>query len=291
MCTPTAQIVRKSLREFRELAVLVHADAHRTSVGDLPPRWAAEEETSPWQRTYAGYTCAAEDVPELTWLTYRHWSCQAPPGNRLAEVPPLDNYGYNRGVSRMLNVASDLLLTARVRTTGSGRIALSAHDGRETWQAELKVEQGIVRRVTLAREGVPVGEWESEVSLQEATQLEWAVCDRQVLLSLAGKQVFAHEYERGEAPWVPGSRPLALAAAGLKLEVEELTIWRDLVYLNPRGLLQDWQTDSELGDDELWLLGDNCPVSRDSRNWPGSGVKMGDVLGPVWFSPVGEQGR
>jgi len=59
-------------------------------------------------------------------------------------------------------------------------------------------------------------------------------------------------------------------------------IWRDIYYLDPDGLSRPWQAPSPLTQDEYALLGDNQPVSVDSRHWTPAGVRKQEILGIVY---------
>ena len=75
----------------------------------------------------------------------------------------------------------------------------------------------------------------------------------------------------------PGDEsPIALGVRGGALSVSNLKIFRDVYYTSalgsiprhPYGVNEPYA----LKDDEYFVLGDNSPVSNDSRFWPGSPV-------------------
>ena len=83
--------------------------------------------------------------------------------------------------------------------------------------------------------------------------------------------------------------PVALGVRGGALEVDDLRIYRDIYYTSslantPRHS-QGMVTDVRLGQDEYFVLGDNSPVSNDSRFWnegpgrPGLDVRWEAVSG------------
>ncbi len=55
------------------------------------------------------------------------------------------------------------------------------------------------------------------------------------------------------------------------VELTELKLLRDIYYTHPRGIYSRWALDQpyQLADDEYLMLGDNSPLSEDSRFWPG----------------------
>jgi hypothetical protein len=71
---------------------------------------------------------------------------------------------------------------------------------------------------------------------------------------------------------------------GDSLQIDDLKVWRDIYYLDPQGLSRSWEMPAPLGESEFALLGDNQPVSIDSRNWE-SGVGRRAILGLVYRAP------
>jgi hypothetical protein len=65
------------------------------------------------------------------------------------------------------------------------------------------------------------------------------------------------------------------------LEVTQLKVWRDIHYLPPSGLDEPWQAPAAQSG-HVALLGDNPPVSDDSRQWPGGSVPASTILGRVY---------
>ena len=76
--------------------------------------------------------------------------------------------------------------------------------------------------------------------------------------------------------------PVALGVRGGALEVNDLRIYRDIYYTSalantPRHS-QGMATDVKLGRDEYFVLGDNSPVSNDSRFWNEGPVVRGSMF-------------
>jgi signal peptidase I len=325
------RVARKTLPQFRDTAVLVYDsgfEPRRTS--GLPARWRATADSS-WTRIPEGFYCrsASPRGTEADWLTYHHWRCFASPLPRTDEYAVLDNYGYNQDESRQLHRVSDLMLVAHLRLAdedarGGGSVTLRGYDGR-TWA--VAVLEFPVRRASLYRGSSCV----TSAPLPPAAYardvlLEFALFDRQVILSVDGQVVIAWQDDGGadagsanriaertarlpdpsqavmnlglgtETPQ-PGtsaaprlddttempasSQPFSIAADGLCIVIRRLQVFRDVYYLDPPGLGRNWSAPAPLGSDEVLVLGDNVPVSRDSRHWERPGVPTERILGPV----------
>jgi hypothetical protein len=85
-------------------------------------------------------------------------------------------------------------------------------------------------------------------------------------LAVDGEVVLQAPFDRSDRPLAPTSRPLAIGARQVDAQVEQLCTFRDVHYLDPRGFGEPWEAPA-LADDELFVLGDNVPISRDSRAW------------------------
>jgi hypothetical protein len=73
------------------------------------------------------------------------------------------------------------------------------------------------------------------------------------------------------------------------MRVSELKVWRDLYYLDPEETGADWEAERPLPAGSYALLGDNIPVSIDSRQWS-QGVPRDSIRGIVYrpFWSAGE---
>ena len=117
-------LVRKSIEQFREMAILLFDTYYRPKLTtDIPDRFQPVGPRSHWQRLATGYQFDAPNVmasnaesrssSELDQLLYQHWACmpdQVPKKDRTATSPVADHYCYNHGLSRgQLLPVSDLL--------------------------------------------------------------------------------------------------------------------------------------------------------------------------------------
>ena len=277
------QIVRKALRDGRASRILVHDNAFQPGKSpELPARWQPAEADSRWEAEGSGFRIApgASATSRWDWLEYHHWACTQTPAPRTRLVPVLDNDSFNQNLSRQLNAVSDVRLTCRVRIEGQGRLALAAVDGNERFQAVLDAGR---LQVVLSRDGAPLLHTPvAPEALRGQVEIEFGLCDQQVLLSLAGRLLVQHAYERTGISQAEVLHPLAVGASDLGVEVDHLKVWRDIYYVDPLGTSRPWQAEQPLGSDQFGLLGDNPPVSIDARHWPSSGGTLqSQLIGPV----------
>ena len=115
--------------------------------------------------------------------------------------------------------------------------------------------------------------------------LELALCDRQIVFAIDRHVVLYHSYEVGNDAYVPTPRPLRIGTDGLSATIRRLQVYRDLYYLGPFGMDRNWSAPERLGSDQLFVIGDNVPISRDSRHWVPSGVPGQRLLGRVLQGP------
>jgi signal peptidase I len=268
------RMLRKPLDVFRRIAVLVYDDDYRPEpTGKLPSRWAPEQPGD--------------------WVNvYHHWPGLPPPSRRVLASPVFDHYGYNQAASRSLNEVRDLMLQCRVSFQGPGILAVRCDDGTHRWEIHVSIntisdvtEANRLCHLTLRRD-------EQNVSASTTPAMDWtqprrvefALVDGQIFLAIGGTIVLTHVDEhRAKNPAVARqvTKPLAIGASGRAVEVSHLQVHRDLYYLHPWGNSADWEMHGELAEDEIFVLGDNCPASNDSRNWSPHGVRVRDVLGYV----------
>ena len=286
------RIARKTLPQLRDTALLVHDSGFEPDgTRDLPARWRAAAD-SRWTRSARGFRWAS-NLPrgtESDWLTYHQWRCFASPLPRSDEYAVLDHYGYNSDESRQLHRVRDLLLVAHLRlddeTDGGGSVMLRGYDGQAWCRAVLEFP---ARRASLWRGGDRMMSAElPPAAYAQHVRLDFALFDRQVVLAVDERVVLVWQIDKeaglGQADRASdataSSCPFGIAAEGVCVSICRLQVYRDVHYLDPRGLGRDWDAPT-LASDEVLVLGDNVPVSRDSRHWEQPGVPAARILGPV----------
>jgi signal peptidase I len=184
-------------------------------------------------------------------------------------APITDLYGYNRGnEGQSTHEVTDVMLSANVwLRDGAGEFVLRITDGAEEFDCVFEVAERKVRLIDTRTGRAMRTATLNEAVLKEPTCVEVSLMDRQVLLAVGGKVAFrplsyAGPAKRQEAPL----RPVRFGARSLVVEVSSLKIFRDVYYTDDSGR-RAVDAPLQLGDDEYFVLGDNSPVSKDSRGW------------------------
>ena len=203
-----------------------------------------------------------------------------PPGaTALGEAPIRDDYGYNQGISRDLNAVHDVMLTCWMNLFGPGRFTLVVQDGTDSIQATFTPAKSVVTVHEATHGRTFRSRYPARVD--KLRRLEISLFDRRFILALDGATLVQFDLP-AVAAGSPSSQPFRLGAKDLVVQLKELKVWRDIYYLNDRGLSLPWQAASPLGRREIFVLGDNPPISSDSRNWESAGLPHNLLIGRVF---------
>lgn len=273
------QQVGKPLEVFEQLKVRVldhfcQAKEHRLT----PTRWLPDNSVSSWTAR-PRFRYGAE-YPELNERFYL-FHTPAIPGLATAPGKPLsgivDYYPANQDLPRpRLHQVRDLLVELDVRIEGQAR-----------WSLELVRDESVVAvrldrsggRLTLERDGEVV----AESSLGDPVRgdywsLSLAAWDSQLVLKLDDQQLRAAPLSDDSTP--AATVTLRMAASGGEVEISRFQLWRDVHWLGLDMTDKPWSLGRRLAKDEYLVLGDNPPVSVDSRQWQ-AGIHAAQILGRV----------
>jgi signal peptidase I len=143
----------------------------------------------------------------------------------------------------------------------------------------------------------------SSPNARRFVKLEVSLVDQRLAVALDGQLVFEpFDYDdpsvgTGLAARMagPSMNPLGVGVQGGALEMDQVRIYRDVYYTSalassprrPFGV----DTPYSLGPGEFFVLGDNSPVSNDSRFWPTSPVVRSELfLGKPFLVHLPSQG-
>jgi signal peptidase I len=211
-------------------------------------------------------------------------------------VAVTDEYGYNPvEEAGTPNPVRDLMFTSEIKLhSGTGEFVIEMTNGAMAFSVVFDV---IRHQINLYAEPLPEGtslnsqlELTRNLSEPVATgdlpdalvknggTLEMSLIDKQVIVALDGKLLLAPwPFELPAATQAPRI-PVRFGARGIDITVRRLKIYRDVYYTDTRsrhGVNRPY----ELHDDEFFVLGDNSPVSHDSRRWERPCVNRSYLIG------------
>ncbi len=213
-----------------------------------------------------------------------------------------DIYGYNHPDAALEGfIVRDIMVACEVaHVAGDGIFIVRLTDGSAIFDCEFDFAHREVRLYANNRPDPLRVSRLPAAAMTENALIEMSIFDRQVSVAVNAVDVFkpvrytSHRpstditaeitaLEQSDETSVPVAtsdtpaprHPVLLGAERLSLEVRHLQVFRD-VYYTPKG---DAPYHYELGDDEFFLLGDNSPVSADSRAWDDPAISRDLLIG------------
>ena len=193
-------------------------------------------------------------------------------------TPVTDDYAYNReDADRTQFVVRDLMWSGTVRMDASSALRVRLLYGRQPFEAVLDREAGQCLLVTVGPGGETQTLAKASISdgvLDGPCDVVFSNFDRRLVLAIDG-QPLTPPLTFGWTPLCEGrsSSPVQFSARGGRVDVGNVRLSRD-VYLTPKR-----SEPVRLLSDEFFVLGDNSPVSVDSRVWSDPAVPESALLG------------
>ncbi len=245
------EVLGKSPDQQQLMRRLIHRETrpHR--------RWQAAEDSG-WKFDDDRWQRHANERADVRWLRYRH-----PSGESIT-----DDVTYNAGITRKLNHVDEFLLSVDVRLHGTGTLFLRLEDGRSAGEIRFALPGGTLEVIATGQDRsthqLPTAVVKALTARTASLQL--ANFDQQFLLVIDDHVILRRPWPAGVATGT--ASPFAIGAEGLDVALSNLSLYRDIYYSDyPVGAAPPAVIRWLLGPNEYFLLGDNPPVSIDSRLW------------------------
>lgn len=273
--------LQKDLKQLKKTATLVHDALHSPQKSEkFPAHWQPAQAGGYWTEKEHTHVFNGKTPPySFAWLSFRYVRRLTAPEPHTEYSPVLDFDAYNPADSRRLNDVSDLFLTCRASIAKYGCLVFAAVDGADRFEVHLCHDE---QKLKLFQNGKQTAvELLPHRNHDEPIDIQFALCDRRVLFGMDGRQVMAVPYQR-EKPASPQLEPqLQIGGAGGRIRISQAKVYRDIYYLDPNNTPQDWSADRIVPAHHYFVLGDNPPVSDDSRQWVPAEVSRSAIIGRV----------
>lgn len=279
--------VEKTLDDQHRIRIPVHDTDYRPAA-NLPARWRPDLDSSGWtiaQGDFVFTPSAGGSPQEFDWLTYHHWRGFHHQGSRTDDFPIEDSYAFNQAINRSLVAMQDLYLELRLAAPITGELAIRVWRGEHLTEFQFLAKHVLV--VANNSDALP-GEFPLPVALSDIRTVEVSTFDSRLQVALNGDNAFIDAIPLVESDAVsptdalsPTKHSFQIGARNGETRISRLRVFRDIYYRN----LRDAPVDGfQLGENEYFFLGDNVPISIDSRQWP-TAVRRSEILGRIEIGP------
>ena len=278
------ELLRKTYLEQRRLAVLVFDNQFRATSQNEFARWKRQRLPTGWRNQDGELTYSSRGTdkpPEFDWLDYQHIRGYLGLGSPRDFDVIEDTYSYNQTKVRTLNRVRDLAIDLQIDGICQGTFSVQFNHLTKPVRVEFNAggksgQQSAARGIRIySGEGLLIAlPWPSDFGSQ--TSIFLSVFDGQILLTVNQQTVasLACDLPLAEQPTIS---PISIGAEDAQFKLRRLQIYRDIFYLDKYGQDEKWSS----GGDGFVLLGDNAPISVDSRQWGKARLPADSIVGKV----------
>jgi len=228
------------------------------------------------------YQAARDDVQSASgsfdWLDYRHIRGYRHSGGRYDLFPIEDDYGYNQNVARQLHRVNEVMLQLQIENAATAQFAVSLFPDQE--QSCKVVFQFDRRKLLVTFNNENPLTFDASWLNSPKSVIEVSNFDRQLQISHNHETRYQQTFPAGNTPNpkpidAAPSVQIRLGASKGNVQLSHLRIFRDLFYYCETTDEADDAFKFELATDQYFVLGDNVPISVDSR-----------IFGPISRSSI-----
>lgn len=283
-------LVRKPAELNQQIRIPVFDSRFKQS--SKSKRLVPSNDDSGWNADSDGWSFNFENARKegqasIDWLDYHHIRGYRHSSERYEVYPIEDDYGYNQNVARQLHRVNEVMLQLQIENDANSRLVVSLF--RYQAQRCLVEFQFDRQKILISTNNEPAVEVDASWLSAPKSLIEISNFDRQLRISQNHKtkhlQTIAagnvadskpiRESSESDSPATVPPVQIRLGAANGNVRISNLQIFRDIYYYRESVNTADDAVKFELGADEYLVLGDNAPISVDSR-----------IFGPILRSSI-----
>ena len=271
-------VVRKTIDQQKAIRIPIH-DSHYALPGNQC--WFIPAD-SDWRLGPSfQFQPNSVDKADVQWIEFQNRRNYSHESNDLQAgklFPIEDFYAFNQSLSRDLNPMDDVFVALETTIPIGGILAWQFNHRGEIFEFQIQ-SQPFSLTVSSPNETIESKLLKSDIELKtdDPMTIEFSSFDLRLLVWVNGKKVFCHELTESEQP--VSADLLKIGAANRPLVIERIRIWRDLYYMSDQDRRSSNPT--TVAEDGYYVLGDNLPISIDSRHWKSPTLPKANVIGKV----------
>jgi len=273
-------LISKPLEIQKQMRILV-CDSKFQSAPSL--NWPLTPET-PWEFKNRQFQLRTPpNAGNFAWFDFNYqknyFQTEVSKGSPALE----DFYGYNQSLSRKLNRIDEVFVELNIRLNGG---TLGWRFGNQTELYEFRINEALseIQILVGAPNGTPkallhranISAALNDVQ-QRPIQIEFSSFDRVLRVAVNGTELWTHPLNPVGVPIT--QTMLSFGGNSDVAKIDRIRIWRDLYYFDADASKAPEKT-AIAG---FFVIGDNVPLSHDSRHWEQPGVAVESVKGKVIF--------
>jgi signal peptidase I len=244
---------------------------------------AGKADAGSWSIRDGMWSYSPTSTGETRWLAYEQWRCVSSSLPKDQVVSVEDWYEANVNVNRNLNRVKDIWARIEFRAAEECQVDVAVTVGQKRLVYEIDFGQ---RRVffegrSVSFRGDDSSAADAATGLKQPFRIDVCTFDRQLTMRINGVGLPAVDLppSEGSAQALPA---IEIGGSETPLVMTRFRLWRDIHYFDHGAKNgSDGGTRLVAGPNEYLLVGDNVPVSVDSRHWPVPAVSGNDILGTI----------
>ena len=275
-------LISKPLEIQKQMRILVCDSKHQATHSR---NWILSPE-NPWESVNGIFQMQSPpDENKFTWFDFHfqknYFQTKTSPDQPACE----DYYGYNQSLSRKLNRTDEVFVELNAAIQNG---SLGWRFGNQDELYEFRINPAPSKfQIFVGKPGETPQSilYETEILLDlkslQSTKIEFSSFDRVLRVIVNGTELWVYRRDSINSPVTQTLLSFGASSDGVKFK--QIRIWRDIYYFDSDAAIETPNASGDSSNTGIFVIGDNVPLSRDSRHWDSPGVAIDSIQGKVIF--------